>query len=166
MGAGRQEAAMRGHFSVLLVEDNQLDAELVRNAFFETLKGASVRVATDGETALECLLGTDGHVKSASFPEPTIVLLDLKLPGISGFQVLEKIKSTPNLKRLPVVVFTSSNQDSDRAACYDLGANSYVVKPSSYEGFLEAAAKFIAYWSELNSAPPSEDRPTGRIDDA
>jgi CheY-like chemotaxis protein len=82
------------------------------------------------------------------------VLLDLKLPGIDGFEVLRQVKSTPILKRLPVVVLTSSKEEGDRALSYDRGANSYLVKPVSFEGFLGVVREIEGYWLSLNVAPP------------
>lgn len=85
---------------------------------------------------------------------PNLVLLDLKLPGIDGFEVLRQIKSTPLLKRMPVVILTSSKEEGDRALSYDTGANSYLVKPVSFDGFLGVVREISNYWLTLNVAPP------------
>ena len=88
---------------------------------------------------------------------PGLILLDLKLPGIDGFEVLRQVKSTPILKRVPVVVLTSSKEEGDRALSYDRGANSYIVKPVSFEGFLGVVRQIDGYWLSLNVAAPKEE---------
>jgi DNA-binding response OmpR family regulator len=93
---------------------------------------------------------------AAPIPLPSLVLLDLKLPGIDGFEVLRQIKSTAMLKRLPVIILTSSKEEGDRALSYDNGANSYLVKPVSFDGFLDVVRKIEGYWLSLNVAPPGE----------
>jgi len=87
---------------------------------------------------------------------PGLVLLDLKMPGIDGFEVLRQIKSTAGLKRLPVIILTSSKEEGDRAMSYDNGANSYLVKPVSFEGFLDVVRTIGDYWLTLNMGPPRD----------
>jgi CheY-like chemotaxis protein len=89
--------------------------------------------------------------------QPAHILLDLKLPGIDGFEVLRQIKSTPVLKRLPVVILTSSKEEGDCALSYDRGANSYLVKPVSFDGFLNVVRQIEGYWLSLNVAPPESE---------
>ncbi|MBI4493830.1 MAG: response regulator [Chloroflexi bacterium] len=145
---------MDGPRRILLVEDNRMDAELLLEAFGETLPGGEIHLAPDGQVALDCLLGNDALDDRVEPGLPELVLLDLKLPGVSGFEVLNRIKTTPGVKRLPVVVLTSSRERSDRALAYDLGANSFLVKPLTYAGFLETARAVQHYWLTLNVAPP------------
>ena len=139
---------------ILLVEDNRMDAELTLDAFHEARLINSIHVASTGEAALDYLFGRGKYGDRNAFPMPNLVLLDLKLPGIDGFEVLRQVKSTPILKRLPVVILTSSKEEGDRALSYDHGANSYLVKPVSFEGFLGVVRQIEGYWLSLNVAPP------------
>ncbi len=140
--------------NILLVEDNRMDAELTLDAFHEAKLLNAIHVATNGQEALDYLFGRDKFADRKKFPMPNLVLLDLKLPGIDGFEVLRQVKSTPKLKRLPVVILTSSKEEGDRAFSYDCGANSYLVKPVSFEGFLSVVRQIEGYWLSLNVAPP------------
>ncbi len=139
---------------ILLVEDNRMDAELTLDAFHEARLLNAVHVAPNGQEALDYLFGRGQFGDRKKFPLPNLVLLDLKLPGIDGFEVLRRVKSTPRLKRLPVVILTSSKEEGDRALSYDCGANSYLVKPVSFEGFLHVVRQIEGYWLSLNVAPP------------
>ncbi len=139
---------------ILLVEDNRMDAELTLDAFHEARLLNAVHVAPNGQEALDYLFGRNQYADRKKFPMPNLVLLDLKLPGIDGFEVLRQVKSTPRLKRLPVVILTSSKEEGDRALSYDSGANSYLVKPVSFEGFLNVVRQIEGYWLSLNVAPP------------
>lgn len=139
---------------ILLVEDSRMDVELTLDAFREARLANTVHVAPDGQAALDYLFGRGTFADRDAYPLPNLVLLDLKLPGIDGFQVLRTIKETPLLKRLPVVVLTSSKEEGDRALSYDIGANSYLVKPVSFEGFLGVVREIEGYWLSLNVGPP------------
>jgi CheY-like chemotaxis protein len=140
--------------NILLVEDNRMDIELTLDAFKEARLKNTIQVVQNGQEALDYLLGNGKFADRARYPMPNLVLLDLKLPGIDGFEVLRKIKSTPLLKRLPVVILTSSKEEGDRALSYDTGANSYLVKPVSFDGFLGVVREISNYWLTLNVAPP------------
>jgi len=140
--------------NILLVEDNRMDAELTLDAFHEAKLLNAVHVAPNGQEALDYLFGRGMYADRKKFPMPNLVLLDLKLPGVDGFEVLRQVKSTPRLKRLPVVILTSSKEEGDRALSYDSGANSYLVKPVSFEGFLNVVRQIEGYWLSLNVAPP------------
>jgi CheY-like chemotaxis protein len=139
---------------ILLIEDNRMDIELTLDAFKEAHLKNTVEVAQNGQEALDYLFGRGKYTDRETFPIPNLILLDLKLPGIDGFEVLRQIKSTPVLKRLPVVVLTSSKEEGDRALTYDIGANSYLVKPVSFDGFLRVVREIEGYWLTLNVAPP------------
>lgn len=139
---------------ILLVEDNRMDIELTLDAFREVRLGNRVDVAANGQEALDYLFGRGKYGDRTTYPLPNLVLLDLKLPGVDGFEVLRQIKATPILKRLPVVILTSSKEEGDRALSYDSGANSYLVKPVSFEGFLDVIQQIGGYWLSLNVAPP------------
>jgi len=139
---------------ILLVEDNRMDVELTLDAFKEAKLLNPIHVSPNGEDALEYLFGRGKYADRAAHPMPNLVLLDLKLPGIDGFEVLRQVKATPILKRLPVVILTSSKEEGDRALSYDIGANSYLVKPVSFEGFLAVVREIEGYWLSLNVGPP------------
>jgi CheY-like chemotaxis protein len=139
---------------ILLVEDNRMDVELTLDAFREARLFNTIHVASSGQEALDYLFRRDKYSDHKAYPLPGLILLDLKLPGIDGFEVLRQIKSTPRLKRLPVIILTSSKEEGDRALSYDHGANSYLVKPISFDGFLEIVRQIEGYWLTVNVAPP------------
>ena len=139
---------------ILLVEDNRMDIELTLDAFREARLLNEIHVAPNGQTALDYLFGRGQYTDREAHPLPNLILLDLKLPGIDGFEVLRQLKATPVLKRLPVVILTSSKEEGDRALSYDIGANSYLVKPVSFDGFLDVVRLIEGYWLSLNVAPP------------
>jgi CheY-like chemotaxis protein len=141
---------------ILLVEDNQMDVELTLDAFHEARLSNTIHVTRNGEEALDYLFGRGKYAQLEPHPLPDLVLLDLKMPGIDGFEVLRQIKGTAGLKRLPVIILTSSKEEGDRALSYDNGANSYLVKPVSFEGFLDVVRTIGDYWLTLNMGPPKE----------
>lgn len=149
---------MEGPACILLVEDNRMDVELTLDAFREARFMNRVQVARDGREALDYIFGAGPYADRAKYPSPDIVLLDLKLPGIDGFEVLRRVKSEPVAKRLPVVILTSSREEGDRALSYEEGANSYLVKPVSFSGFLDVVGRVTDYWLSLNVGPPKEER--------
>jgi two-component system response regulator len=142
---------------ILLVEDSRMDVELTLDAFHEAKLLNTIHVASDGQQALDYLFGRGVYADRKTFPKPNLVLLDLKLPGVDGFEVLRQIKSTPILKRLPVVILTSSIEEGDRALSYENGANSYLVKPVSFDGFMSVVRQIEGYWLALNVAPPESE---------
>jgi CheY-like chemotaxis protein len=138
---------------ILLVEDDPHDIELVKMALESRHLASQLDVATDGEQALSYLLG---HAERfPSHPLPQLVLLDLKLPRVNGLQVLHAIRTHPRTRRLVVVIMTSSQEDADLNACYDLGINSYIVKPVDFQQFLNVADSLGCYWMLLNKPPLS-----------
>lgn len=139
---------------ILLVEDNPKDVALTLRALSKSNIANNLVVAEDGEEALKYLFAEAGP-DGAGRPElPVVVLLDLKLPKLDGLQVLQRIRSSERTRCLPVVVLTSSSEDSDIVASYNLGANSYVRKPVKFETFAEAVRQLGLYWLVLNQAPP------------
>jgi two-component system, response regulator len=139
---------------ILLVEDNPRDEALTQRALKKSNIVNQVVVAHDGVEALDHLFGN--KEKEIAPLVPQLILLDLKLPRINGLQVLERMRSDERTKRLPVVVFTSSNEEEDLINSYNLGANSYVRKPVEFEKFLEATKQLGLYWLVLNEPAPSE----------
>ena len=145
---------MKKPASILLVEDNTMDVELILDAFKEARLDNKIQVARNGKEALRYLFGEGEFADRKLYPLPDIVLLDLNMPGVDGHEVLKKIKSTEKLKRLPVIILTSSKDEGDRAMSYDNGANSYLVKPVSFGSFLDVVKQVSEYWLTLNIKPP------------
>lgn len=139
---------------ILLVEDNRMDIELTLNAFRERRLSNVIHVAASGQEALDYLYGHGEFADRARHPLPDLILLDLKMPVIDGHEVLRQIKRVERLKRIPVVVLSSSREEGDRALSYDNGANSYLVKPVSFDGFLDVVCEVDSYWLTLNVPPP------------
>jgi two-component system, response regulator len=135
---------------ILLVEDDPHDVELIHLAFESYNFINQLDVVTDGEQALHYLLG-DGSTPPR--PIPRLVLLDLKLPKVSGIRVLQTIRANPRTKNLIIVVMTSSEEDNDLNACYDLGVNSYIVKPLDFQQFLDVSRQVGLYWMLVNKPP-------------
>lgn len=145
--------------TILLVEDDPNDEELTCRALRRSNIMNEVIVAHDGEEALEILFGHGKFLDHEIDPLPAVVLLDLKLPKVNGIEVLRRIRSDPRTRRLPVVVLTSSRQESDRDEVYELGANSYICKPVDFENFTEAIGHLGMYWVLLNEQPPMHEMP-------
>ena len=141
---------MKTHI-ICLIEDNPDDVKLTRRAFAQSRIINEVVIAKDGAEALEYL--------AACTSLPSLILLDLHLPKVSGLEVLKVIRTTPRLKLLPVVVLTSSSEDRDIVESYTLGANSYIRKPVDFDQFMEAVKKLEVYWLLLNEPPPHDWRP-------
>jgi len=145
------------HKTLLLVEDNPDDEALTLRALRKYNLANEVVVARDGQEALDYLFG-DGKFNGRDTSQlPQVILLDLKLPKVDGLEVLERLRAHPQTSRVPVVVLTSSNEESDLIRSYDLGANSYVRKPVNFEEFLEAARQLGLYWLVLNEVPYARD---------
>lgn len=133
---------------VLLVEDNPVDVDLTKRAFARSKLTNPIEVARDGEEALAWLGRWEAGEQT-----PLLILLDLKLPRISGLDVLAQWKAHEVSRAIPVVVLSSSAEDKDIQAAYQLGANSYIVKPVEFAKFLDVAAQIELYWCALNEAP-------------
>ena len=139
---------------ILLVDDDPNDVELTRRAFRNNPLGNKLVVVRNGVDALDYLRGAGSHAGRDPADLPQVVLLDLNLPGIDGFEVLRRIRADDRFRRLPVVILTSSNEDSDKLAGYGLGANSYVRKPVDFREFSEAVTRLGLYWMLVNEPPP------------
>jgi CheY-like chemotaxis protein len=138
--------------TVLLVEDNEDDAELIAHAFDKAGIANPLVTLADGEVAIAYMEGSGTFVDRIRHPLPGLVLLDLKLPRRSGFEVLEAIRVNRATRHTPVVVLTSSNQDADIRRAYELQANSYLVKPVNRQSLLSMVRALDAYWIKLNHA--------------
>lgn len=138
---------------VLLVEDDENDVMFVQRAFKHAGILNPLHVARHGDEAIEYLDGTGPYTDRDRHPLPVFVLLDLKMPRRSGLEVLEWVKDRAGLKRIPIVVLTSSKNDADVNKAYELGANSYLVKPVSFEGLIELVKSLHLYWLVLNERP-------------
>jgi CheY-like chemotaxis protein len=139
--------------TVLLVEDNPDDALLVRRAFGRLKLANPLEVVTDGQEAINYLGASGGLAAGSSRALPVLILLDLKLPGIDGLGVLRWLKGRDGLRRIPVVVLTTSDERGDVNAAYDLGANSYLRKPVSFDALVEVFERLNQFWLSLNEAP-------------
>lgn len=136
---------------ILLIEDNKDDQMLTIRAFKKNGIVNEIKVIGDGEEAMDFLFGEEKNEL------PQLILLDLKLPKVEGLEVLKKIRETKRTRRLPVVVLTSSKDESDLINSYDLGCNSYIQKPVKFDEFLEAVHQLGLYWLLLNQVPPLSD---------
>lgn len=136
--------------AILLVEDNPDDQALLLRAMRKNNLANEIVVANDGVEALDYLFGRGSFSKRDLSVQPELILLDLKLPRVGGFEVLQALRADERTKYIPVVVLTSSAEDADMVRSYDLGANSFVQKPVDFEEFVEAAAKLGLYWLILN----------------
>jgi CheY-like chemotaxis protein len=133
---------------ILLVEDNPVDLDLALRAFSGRNPDHPIDVARDGEEALSYI----GRWEAGD-PVPAMILLDIKLPRVGGLEVLRRLKSHPRFSYIPVVMLTTSGEDADVGHAYELGANSYIVKPVNFARFIEAAEQIEQYWCLLNELP-------------
>jgi CheY-like chemotaxis protein len=140
-------------FEILLVEDNPDDAELTLNALKKYNLANKVHWVEDGEQAIDFLYATGKYAGRQVEKKPKLILLDLKLPKIDGMEVLKKIKTDEKMKTIPVVILTSSREESDIIKGYQLGVNSYIVKPVDFEQFSKSVLELGLYWLILNQPP-------------
>src|SRR5258706_3687210 len=138
---------------ILIVEDDPNDVLLIQRAFRKAALRNELRVVQDGEEAIAYLKGEGEYSRRDLFPLPFMILLDLKMPGTDGFEVLQWVRRTPDVRRCLVVVLTSSNRQNDVDKAYELGANSYLVKPVEFDEMVHLIQRFEAYLSEMNRTP-------------
>jgi CheY-like chemotaxis protein len=150
-------------FPVLLVEDNEDDILFVQRAFRRAKLSNALPVVEDGDAAVAYLSGQGEYADRNHHPMPTLILLDIKLPRRSGLEVLAWLRAQPGLRRIPVVMLTSSKESADVDRAFDLGASGYLVKPVDFDGLLEMVRTIGVYWmvmSELPSAPSEAQSPS------
>lgn len=138
---------------ILLVEDNPRDLELTLAALAKCQIANEIVIARDGAEALEFLRRGGVHAERGP-GDPAVVLLDLKLPKVDGLEVLEKVKSDPETRQIPIVMLTSSREERDLVRSYQLGVNAFVVKPVDFREFFEAIQDLGVFWAILNEPPP------------
>lgn len=138
---------------ILLAEDNSRDAEMTMRALKKINLSNKLHWVKDGEEAMDYLLGTGKYEGRDAGNAPKLILLDIKMPKIDGIEVLRRIKSSEGLRKIPVVVMTSSNEERDVMDTYELGVNSYIVKPVQFPAFVETVANIGLYWILTNRAP-------------
>lgn len=138
------------NIEVLLVEDNMSDAEMTINALKKNNLANELLHVKDGVAALDYIFALGAYASRQVSDTPKVILLDLKMPKVNGIEVLQQLKMDDRTKRIPVVVLTSSNEDPDIQRCYDLGANSYVLKPVEFENFQKAITRLGLFWMIVN----------------
>ncbi|HEY1230707.1 MAG TPA: response regulator [Ramlibacter sp.] len=148
---------------ILLVEDDKRDLELTLVALERSQLANEVIVVRDGAQALDYLL-REGDFKSRPEGNPAVMLLDLKLPKVNGLEVLQKVRETGRLRSMPVVMLTSSQEESDVVKSYELGVNAYVVKPVEFKQFVTAIADLGIFWAVLNEPPPGSTKAARRYE--
>jgi two-component system, response regulator len=146
-------ATLQSQVDILLVEDNPNDIELTIHAFKRNNLVNNVHVVRDGAEAIDFLLGSGSYTGRDIKNAPRVILLDLKLPGIDGLDVLQQIKKDPRTSIIPVVMLTSSHLERDIIESYRLGVNSYIVKPVNFEKFIETVRNLGLYWLLVNEPP-------------
>lgn len=140
-------------FTVLHVEDDPNDVLLLQRAFKKANQQVQIQAVSDGDKAVAYLSGIEPYGDRAAHPLPNLILLDLKMPRKSGLEVLAWIRGESHLKRTPVLILTSSKHDQDINRAYELGANSYLVKPVGFDALLEMVKTVHHYWGSLNQMP-------------
>jgi len=144
---------------ILIVEDNPNDAQLTMRSLKKNNLANHIMHVSDGQAAVDYIFGEGEYQGRNVLDQPKVILLDLKLPKLNGLQVLARIRSDARTKILPVVILTSSQQESDLIESYKLGANSYIVKPVEFENFAKSVQEVGLYWLLLNKPPIPENTP-------
>ncbi len=141
---------MKREFEIVIVEDNPNDAELMVRSLKKNRLANSLIVLEDGEQALDFIFCRGQYSGRDSSGFPRVIFLDLKLPKVDGLEVLKQVKSNEQTRKIPVVIITSSQEDPDIAAAYNLGANSYIVKPVDFDNFVKTMTQLGLYWLAIN----------------
>lgn len=143
----------QSEIEILLIEDSKHDAEMTIRALRKHNLSNIITHLEDGAEGLDFIFGTGNYKGRNIDNKPKVILLDLKMPKVDGIEVLRKVKSEEHTKTIPIVVLTSSKEDPDIQTCYQLGVNSYIVKPVEFENFSKAIADIGLYWMLLNQSP-------------
>ena len=143
--------------NILLIEDEEAHAQLTKRAIRKAGNANRIDIVYDGEEALDYLFNGGNYADKSKYPCPGMILLDIKLPGIDGIEVLQKIKQHPNRKKIPVIMLTTSEREEDIARSYDYHANSYLTKPVGFKEFEEKIGQIDFYWMILNRPPVLEE---------
>ncbi len=146
--AGKLETAV-----VLLVEDDPEDQALTKRAFGKAVFRADLRIVSDGQEAMDYLLGKGKFSAPQSAPKPNLILLDLNMPNLDGPEVLKRVRAHPDLRRIPIVVLTTSNHEEDVLRSYDSGCNSFITKPLEMDAFINVLSHLEDYWFDLATLP-------------
>jgi two-component system, response regulator len=149
----QREIKMKHEYEIVIVEDNHSDAELLIRSLKKSKLANKLVLLEDGEKALDYIFCKGKYSSNKLTLSNLIIFLDLKLPKVGGLEVLKQIKSNPQTKKIPVIIFTSSKEDPDIATAYDLGANSYVVKPVNFDDFTKTINQLGLYWLIVNENP-------------
>jgi len=142
---------------ILLVEDNRADQELIRRAVEKVTFCKELRIVEDGEEALDYLFRRGKYQTPAASPKPDLLLLDLNLPRVNGYQVLEEIRADSKLRLMPVVVLTTSRQEKDIIRSYELGCNSFITKPAGLDQLIGLVRAMEEYWFKIAVLPPKTE---------
>ncbi len=140
---------------ILVVDDNPGDAMLTERAFRKSGVPCTLVMVADGQEALDYLWGTGRYAEGGRRAAPALILLDINLPRLSGYEVLCRVRADPRTRRLPIVMLTSSREDGEVGRCYDAGTNGYIQKPIDMQRFIEIARELSVYWLTMNEAPPA-----------
>ncbi len=149
----QEDLKMKNEFEIVIVEDNPNDAELMIRSLKKNRLANSLIVLEDGEQALDFIFCQGEYADRDIFRPPKVIFLDLKLPRVNGLEILKQVKSNEQTRKIPVVIVTSSKEDPDIAAAYDLGANSYVVKPVNFDNFMKTMNQLGLFWLVINEKP-------------
>jgi two-component system response regulator len=145
---------MKPTHAILLVEDNPADVKITQRALKESGLGVELIVVRDGQEAVDYLLRQGQHADGVNWRSPDLILLDLNLPKMSGREVLQRLRSTPKMRAVPVVVLTTSRRQEDVAAMYASGANTYIEKPEEFARFVQVLQTIHRYWLDTALLPP------------
>lgn len=141
---------------ILIAEDDEEDRMLLKDAMQEGKLANSLQFVEDGEQLLDYLQGKEPYADRSTYPLPVLILLDLNLPKIDGREALKTIKADPQLRRIPVIILTTSKAEEDILRTYELGVNSFITKPVSFEGLVDITETLSRYWFEIVALPPQE----------
>ena len=150
---------MKEPINILLVEDNPLDVEMIQETFKLIESKNRLFLTKDGEEALDFIYHRGKYQDTSLAPVPDLILLDIRMPKVDGLEVLKVIKSDENLKKIPVLVLTISERDTDIRKAYEYGANSYIVKPIEFSGFANILTKVEEYWLTIAKLPLHNEIP-------